>query len=362
MEFVVMPDGLYGASVRVNDKWLGVVEEQPIKFQYPNQGEYQLLVEFTPLRKDPTSDVYALPFARVVKIKNGEIVDPREEADGLLHIRKVGGKFQLHVSYPKVSGLSETVEILPRLLQTEAGDFDHDGRLDMVETFATNLRGHVRIRLATGETLFQEVYPDREVRVEVVDLNRDGRPDVLIFWRAFNELSPTNKWRMQLWDSSDGGLSTFEGFSGIRRNGSGDAALESKRESIYRQVTDLYQCRFTKGEAIPQFVHLRSEEKTLQRALTESEALDAFMSSLEMCDRTGAALYLAKGVPLADVEAALGSNYAHEINEMRGSHGDLSVFEWKVPGYYDRERRVHVELVEQPDNISVYKIARVLPR
>ncbi len=360
MEFVVMPDHMYGASVRVNGKWLGVVEEQPIKFQFPDQGEYLVLVELAPLRKDPTAEVYALPFARVIKTKNGEIVPPLEEADGLLHIRKVGGQYQLHVTYPKVDGLGDTVEILPRLQQTEMGDFNHDGRLDIVETFATNLRGHVRIRLSTGETMFQEVYPDRDVRVEVVDLNRDGRPEVLIFWRAFQEINPQNKWRMQVWDPADGGISTFEGFSGIRRNGHGECLIESKQESLYRRVIRLFQCRYTKGEAVPQFVLTRTEEKTLERALTENDTLEAFMHSLEMGDRNGAALYLAKGYPLADAQQALGPVYAHEIGDLRGSRCTVSLFEWLLPGYYDRERMAQVELVQQPDNSSVWKIARIV--
>jgi hypothetical protein len=362
MEFVVMPDWMYGASVRVNGKWLGVVEEQPIKFQFPSQGEFSMLVELTPLRKDPTSDVYALSFARMIKIKDGDIIAPIEEVDGLLHIRKANHQFQLHFLYPKVDGLGGPMETLPRLMQTEMGDFDHDGRLDVAETFVTNLRGHVRIRLATGETLLQEVYPDREVRVEVVDLNKDGRMDVLIFWRAFNELDAENKWRMQFWDSADGGVSTFEGFSGVRRNGRGEVLLEKKQESPFRRVIQLYETRFTKGESMPQFVFVRTEEKTLQRAQTESEVLEAFFTSLTMGDTQGAALYLAKGLSLSQIQSLLGTVYAYEVTAHRGDMFDVSVFEWIVPGYYDRERRFQIQLMEEPDNASVWKIARVARR
>ncbi|ARU60123.1 hypothetical protein CBW65_02905 [Tumebacillus avium] len=351
MEFAVMPDYLYGASVRVNGKWLGVIDERPLKFRIRDAGAFTLLVELSPLQSDPTGDVVAVPFARVIKIKDGEIVPPEVETDGSIHIRKAGRSWQLHFVYPKVEVLGQGLETLLLPLQTESADFDHDGRLDVAETFATNLRGHVRVKSATGQILLQEVYPDSAVRIEAADLTRDGRPDLLIFWRGAQD-EPY----MQLWDGADASISTFEGFTGIRRAARAEVLLEKKLQTPFRETVGLYRYQPVPHES-PQFQLVRAEDRTLQRADVEAETVEAFLSSVEAGDRKGAALYLAKGFPLPDLHF-----YGHEIESVEGAKSAVSVYEWLTPGYYDVEKYFALDLVRQPDAVSEWKIRAIKPR
>lgn len=351
MEFAVMPDYLYGASVRVNGKWLGIIDERPLKFRIGDAGTFTLLVELSPLQSDPTGDVVAVPFARVIKIKDGEIVPPEVETDGSLHVRKTGRSWQLHFVYPKVEVLGQGLETLLLPLQTESADFDHDGRLDVAETFATNLRGHVRVKSATGQILLQEVYPDSALRIETADLNRDGRPDLLIFWRGAQD-EPY----MHLWDSSDASMSTFEGFTGIRRSGRAETLLEKKVQTPFRETVQLYRFQPVPHES-PQILPVRTEDRTLQRADAAAETVEAFLSSVEAGDCKGAELYLAKGTKLPDLHF-----YAHEIESVEGAKAAVCVYEWLTAGYYDEEKYFALDLVRQPDGVSEWKIRGIKPR
>jgi hypothetical protein len=360
MEFAVMPDHLYGASVRVNGKWLGAVEDRPLPFRIESEGEYTLLLELTPLRGDLTGDVIPIPFARMIKIKNNDIAAPEVETDGALQIRKSGTRFQLHYVYPKTEALGQSLETLLMPLQTETADFDHDGRLDVAETFVTNLRGHVRVRSATGQILLQEVYPDSAVRIEAADLTRDGRPDLLIFWRGRGEEGPDEEAFMQLWDPVDGALSTHLGFTGIRRTGRGEALVEKTVKTPFRQVTCLYRYHRQPGESA-QFQPVRVEERTLLRADDEAETAEAFLSALETKDTKGAELYLANGTSLPAILRTLPDLNAHEIGTVQDGKALVSLYSWIVPGYYDVEKHVALELVRQPDSASEWKIRAVKP-
>ncbi|ASS74198.1 hypothetical protein CIG75_03820 [Tumebacillus algifaecis] len=352
MEFAVMPDYLYGASVRINDKWLGIVEDdRPLLFRVRDTGPFTLLVELAPLRTDLTGDVIAVPFARVIKIQDGEIVPPDVETDDALHIRKSGSGFQLHFVYPKVEVLGQGLETLMMPLQTETADFDHDGRLDVAQTFATNLRGHVRLKSAKGNILLQEVYPDNALQIEAADLTRDGRPDLLIFWRGAHD-EPF----LHLYDGADGSLSTYPGFTGMRRTGLADVLLENKVQTGFREVVKLYRYLPVPYESA-QFQLMRTETKILQLAADEEDTVEAFLAAIAVEDRQGAELYLAKGVRLPDL-----SWYAHEMHSAKDGVATASIFQWIVPGYYDRELWLELELVRQPDKVSVWKIGAVKMR
>ncbi|TCP58122.1 hypothetical protein EV586_102573 [Tumebacillus sp. BK434] len=351
MEFAVIPDYLYGASVRVNGKWLGIVEERPVKFRIGDVKAFTLLVEVSPLQSDPTGDVTAVPFARVIKIKDGAIVPPEVEPDGALHVRKTAQGHELHFVYPKVEVLGQGLETLLVPKQTESADFDHDGRLDVAETFATNLRGHVRVRSATGRILLQEVYPDNELHIAAADLNRDGRPDLLIFWRG-----ALDEPLLQLWDGADGSISTFAGFTGIRRTARAETLLEKKVQTPFREWVELYRFQPVPHES-PQFKLVRTEDRTLQRADVEGETLEAFLSSFEAGDRKGAMLYLTKGTPLPELNF-----YAHEIDRVNGGNLSAMVYHWIEPGYYDEEHVLAFDLVRQPDAVSEWKIKSIQRR
>ncbi|MFD2169802.1 FG-GAP repeat domain-containing protein [Tumebacillus lipolyticus] len=354
MEFVVMPDHLYGASVRINGKWLGAVEERPLSFQVRADGAFSLLFELMPLASDPAGDVTAVPFARLVKVKQGKIVSPVVEADGALHLRKVGAEHHVHFVYPKIEAIGEGLETLLMPLQTETADFDHDGRLDVAESFATNLRGHVRVRSASGKILLQEVYPDNALHIEAADLTKDGRPDLLIFWRGRGEEGIDEPY-MQLWDGADGALSTHAGFTGIRRTGRGEVLVEKREQSPFRQVVQLFRYQRTPGESA-QFQAVKREAKMLQRADDEAETLEAFLLAWEMRDSEGAELYLAKGSESAVLLGSLSPFYGHEIESIHSPRATVSVYEWIDPGFYDLEKKISFELVRQPDQVSEWKI------
>lgn len=358
MEFAIMPDGLFGASVRVNGKWLGSVEDKPLLFKVPDQGEYQLLLEFTPLQSDPSGEVHSVPFARNIKIKDGQIVPPIIEPDGFLIVRKSGALHKLFFTYPKVNALANGLQTLLMPMQNETADFDRDGRLDTVETFVTNMSGHVRVRSATGKVLLLDVYPDNGLRVAVTDLTRDGRPDLLIFWKEPDVMAGAEDARMQLWDPSDGALQGFIGFTGVRKNSAGDALVEKKRTTPYREITELYRYHRKPGESA-RFDLVRTEEKTRMRADTPADTVEAFLSSLEIGDTKGATLYLAKEAPIIATLQAVGNFYGHEIDTVNEPHSTFRVFEWLSPGYYDMERAYRMVLVQDPDKTSVWKVLSI---
>lgn len=352
MEFLVMPDHLFGASVRVNGQWLGLVEETPLPFQMKEgSGGTRMLIECTPLQTDLTGDVYPLPFARVVQIQNGRLVVPDTEPDGWLHIRRSGRTHQIFFRYPKVDALGSCTETLPLPLQLETADFDHDGRLDTVQTYFTNQCGHLRVTSATGAILLQEVYPDNGLRVEVVDINRDGRPEVLVFWEEHDVP------HLHIWEAADNALTGFHGYTGIRRIGRGDAWIEQKATTPFREVIRLHRYTRKPGES-PVFEFVRAEERTLQRADTPQETVEAFLSSLQIGDAAGAKLYVGKGANQATVTAAPGTFYSYEIGAVNGGKVQAVVYEWLAEGYYDTERPLSFELVQQPDEVSEWKVTR----
>ncbi|HEU4965798.1 MAG TPA: VCBS repeat-containing protein [Bacilli bacterium] len=360
MEFSIRPDDLFGATVRVNGKWLGIVEEKPLAFRVPEQGEYQLLIELAPLQADPSGDVYPLSFARLVTVKDGKIVPPIVVPDGFLHLRKAGAQHQIFFIYPKVNALARGLETLAMSMQVETADLDRDGRLDTVETFATNMSGHVRVRAATGKILLQDVYPDNGVRVAVTDLTRDGRPDLLIFWREPSVANGGDDARMQLWDPASGSLNGFIGYTGVRKSGAGDALVERKRTTPYREVTELFRYDRKPGESAT-FTPVRTEEKMRMRADTPADTVEAFLSSLEIDDGKGATLFLAKEAPILATMQAVAPFYAHEIDTVRDGEATVRVFRWIEPGYYDRELAFRIELVQEPDKVSQWKIRGVTP-
>ncbi|MGB8956391.1 MAG: VCBS repeat-containing protein [Tumebacillaceae bacterium] len=349
MEFAIMPDGLYGASVRINGKWLGIVEERPLGFTMPDHGTYIVLLELTPLATDPSGDVHPLPIARVFHVGDGRILEPATIPDGFLHLRRTARsqRHDIHYAYPKTEALGYHLESLPQLSQTETADFDRDGRLDTVEVYTTDRAAHVRVRSATGTLLLSEVFPDPKLHIEVADITRDGRADLLIFW---HDEEP----RVMLWESADGSLSSYEGFTGIRRLGRGDALLEIAKGSPFRQATELFRYSRKVGESA-QFERVRTEEQLLRRAEDPTDTVEAFLTALEQNDRPGAQLFLARGVALPE----LGNLYAHEIDTADGSIVTASAFEWLMRGFYDVERSLRFDFVQQPDKISEWKIGKV---
>jgi len=357
MEFQVMPDRLFGASVRINGRWLGVVEGQPLTFTLPDEGAFGVLVELTPLQSDPTGDAHPLGIARTIHVRDGEILEPNVMPDGWLHIRSRERRYEIHYIYPKTDALGQGAETLPVLLRTETADFDRDGRLDAVETYAASRSGHVRVRSAQGQILFQDVYPDNALRVEVADLTQDGRPDLLIFWRNGDLADPNGEDKMQLWEAQDGALSTFKGYTGIRRTGRSEVLVERRKSTPYRQLIECYRYS-RKPEESAQFTLVKVEAQWLQRADTEEELLDAFLSLLELGDERGAEAYLARNVTLPEVAGVLGPFYAHDAGRLGEGRWRVEVYEWQVPGYYDRTRVFQLELLRRPDKISEWKIAR----
>jgi hypothetical protein len=358
MEFAVMPDHLFGASVRINGQWLGVVEEQALHFSMKGTGAYIMLVEIAPLAADPSGEVYPLPLARVLRIKDGALVEPETEPDGMLHVRRAGRLHQLHVVYPKVDALGGCLETLPLPLQNETVDFDHDGRLDTAETFFTSQCGHLRVRSATGTILLQEVYPDNGLRIEVVDLNRDNRPELLIFWEERAGRDGLSVQRMQHWDPSDASLAGYEGFTGVRRLGRGEVLIEKQQRTSYREVIDLYRYVRRAGESA-EFPFVRREERLLMRADAPVDTLEALFESLEIGDESGAKAYLARVATWAEVARAVGKPYSHEIGQVKDGRGAVRAFEWIYEGFYDAERVLSVEMVKEPDAVSEWKVARL---
>ena len=349
MEFAIMPDGLYGASVRINGKWLGIVEERPLVFTMPDHGNYVVLLELSPLATDPSGDVHPLPLARAFHVEDGRILEPATIPDGFLHLRRTARsqRHAIHYTYPKTEALGYHLESLPLLMQTETADFDRDGRLDIVEVYTTDRTAHVRVRAATGALLMSEIFPDPKLRVEVADITRDGRADLLIFWQ---DEEP----RVMLWESADSSLSSYEGFTGLRRLGRGDVLLEKAQGSPFRQSIELYRYSRKVGESA-QFERVRMEDQLLRRAEDPSDTVEAFLTALEQNDRPGAQLFLAKGAALPD----LGNLYAHEIETAVDSTVTVSVFEWLMRGFYDVEHHFRFDLVQQPDKISEWKIGKV---
>ena len=349
MEFAIMPDGLYGASVRINGKWLGIVEERPLGFTMPDYGKFIVLLELSPLATDPAADVHPLPIARAFHVEDGRILEPATIPDGFLHLRRTARtqRHDIYYTYPKTEALGYHLESLPQLSQTETADFDRDGRLDTVEVYTTDRAAHVRVRSATGTLLISEVFPDPKLHVEVADITRDGRADLLIFWQ---DEEP----RVMLWESADGSLSSYEGFTGLRRIGRGDALLEKTKGSPFRQSIELYRYSRKVGESA-QFERVRTEDQLLRRAEHSSDTVEAFLTALEQNDRPGAQLFLAKGVALPD----FGSLYAHEIELSAGPSVTAAAFEWIMRGFYDVERHLRFDLVQQPDKFSEWKIGKV---
>lgn len=358
MQVSVMPDHLYGASVRVNGRWLGVVEAQPLAFTLPQTGSYTVLVELMPLHADPTGDVYPIPFAHLIRIVDGAIAEPDQEPNGQIHIRRVGERHQLHVSYPKTDALGRTLDTLPMQLQTLSADFDRDGRLDTADAYATARAGHVVVRSAKGQVLFQDVYPDNGLRIEVADLTRNGRPDLLIFWQEPGESDPLLEHRLHLWEAHDSALSTFSGFTGLKRVGGGDVLLERKKSSPYRQVLEYYRYSRQPGESAQMHV-VSIEAEWRQRAETPEETLDAFLTALELGDERGAEQLLARRGEFALIRARLGHFYSHDLSRPEQGRIRAQLFEWIIPRYCDLERQLDVQLVRQPDPISEWKISAV---
>lgn len=361
MQFSVMPDHMFGAAVRINGHLLGVVEERPLTFSISKTREAKVLVELSPLASDPGGDVYPLPFSRLIRLKDDAIVPPIVEPDGFLHIRKSGEQHQLYFTYPKVEALDACYETLPMPLQTLTADFDHDGRLDSVETFATNRCGHVRVRSATGAILLQEVFPDSQLHVDIADLNHDGRPDLLIFWEKRERATTEEGYHVLYWDAATQSLSAFEGYTGVRRTGTGEVLLERKLQTPYWQVIRLF--KYTrKEEESAVFVPVRTEEKMLMRAESKEDAVEAFFGLLELGGAEGERWYMVGNyMSLPEMKRLLGTFYAHEIVKVTGNFVDMRLFEWIEPGYYDKERMVRLEMAHLPEKESEWKIARVLP-
>ncbi|WP_038091809.1 FG-GAP repeat domain-containing protein [Tumebacillus flagellatus] len=355
MQFTIIPDSLYGASARVNGKWLGIVESRPVSFTVPDSGEFYLLVELSPLQADPSGDVFALPIARVLHIRDGQLLPPDTEPDGVLHLRRAPKTIELHFRYPKLDAPHRNLETLPRPVQIESIDLDKDARLDAVETYATNRSGHVRIRLADGQLLYEDVFPDPKLRVELADINRDGRPDVLVFWTDPEELDPLSAPKLMLWESPDGSLDVFSGFTGVKRIGGGDVLMERTRSSDYLSVTDLLRYTRQPGESA-QFVPVRREEQCLQRALTIEETADAYLTALELQDELGAEHYLSRGTKLK-----LDPFYAHHLDTVKHSALHAVLYHWIYPDYYDDEKKLLFEFTHQPDKWSEWKITRAVP-
>ncbi|MGZ4164869.1 MAG: FG-GAP repeat domain-containing protein [Tumebacillaceae bacterium] len=360
MQFSVMPDHLFGATVRINGHFLGVVEERPLSFSISKTQEASLLVELAPLAVDPSGDVFPLPLSRIIRLKNNAIESPQVEPDGFLHIRKSGEVHQLHFIYPKVEALDACYETLPIPLQSLTADFDNDGRLDAVETFATNRCGHVRVRSATGAILLQEVFPDNQLHVDIADLNQDGRPDLLIFWEKRERSTSEEGNHLLYWEPATESLSAYEGFTGIRRIGPREVLLERKQATPYWQVTKLFKYTRKEGESA-EFLPIRAEEKMLMRAESKEDAVEAFLGLLELGGGDGEKWYVAGNyMSLAEMKRLLGTFYAHEIVKVAGNTVDVRLFEWIEQGYYDKERMVRLELAHLPEKESEWKIVRVI--
>ncbi|PWK14814.1 FG-GAP repeat domain-containing protein [Tumebacillus permanentifrigoris] len=360
MEFTIMPDNLYGASASVNGKWLGIVESRPISFTVPDHGEYYVLAEFTPLQADPGGDVYPIPIARVLHIRNGEVVAPIVEPDESLHLRRSGSRIELHYRYPKADAPTRNLETLPHLVQVESIDLDKDGRLDSVETFASNKSGHIRIRLADGAIAYEGVFPDPNLRLSIADVNRDGRPDVMVFWTDPEEQDSLQAAKMMLWESPDGSIDSFNGLTGVKRIGAADVLFERTRKSPYRVVTEYLRYTRQPGESAV-FVPVRAaEEQFLQRAESLEETAEAFLTALELQDDKGAELYLARGTSLKPILQTLGPFYAHHLGPVKKTTLHAAVYEWVYPNYYDREKKLLLEFAHHPDKWSDWKLTRVV--
>lgn len=361
MEFTIMPDNLYGASASVNGKWLGIVDRRPLSFTVPDHGEFYILAAFTPLQGDPSGDIYPIPFARVLHIRDGVLAPSDVEPDEALHLRRSGTRIELHFKYPKADVSTRNLETLPRLVQVETGDLDKDGRLDSIETYATNLNGHVRIRLADGTFAYEGVFPDPNLRVSVADVNRDGRPDVMVFWTDPEESDALLALKMMLWESPDGFIDSFAGITGVKRIGAADVLFERTRKSSFRAVTEYLRYTRQPGESAI-FVPVRTaEEQFLQRAETIEDTAEAFLSALEMGDEKGAELYLARGTALKPIQQVLGSFYAHELDSVKKTTLHAALYDWIYPNYYDAEKKLLFEFAPHPDRWSEWKLTRVIP-
>ncbi|MBL0385826.1 VCBS repeat-containing protein [Tumebacillus sp. ITR2] len=354
MQFTIIPDNLYGATARVNGKWLGLVDARPITFTMPDQGEFYLLLELTPLQPDPSGDVFVLPITRVVHIRDGELLAPATEPDGYLHLRRTAKGTEIHYIYPKLDAPLRNLETLPRPVQIESIDLDHDARLDAVEIYATNRSGHIRIRLADGQLLYEDVVPDPKLRVELADLNRDGRPDVLMFWTDPEEQDPLLAPKLQLWESPEGSLDIFTGFTGVKRIGGGDVLLERTRTTPFLAVTDLMRYTRQPTESA-HFVPVRREEQCLQRATSIEETAEAYLTALELQDEIGAEHYLSHGT-----KPKLHPFYAHHIDGVKHSTLQATLYHWIYPNFYDGEKKLHFEFAHHPDKWSDWKITRVV--
>lgn len=361
MKFRIMPDDLYGASARVNGQWLGVVETRPLSFTVSDQGEFYLLVELTPLISDPSGDVYAIPIARVLHIREGEVQPPAVESDGVLHLRRDANDVEIHYRYPKVDAPTRYLETLPQKHQVETVDLDKDGRLDTVESYITNKNGHVRIRLADGTELFEGVFPDPRLQIVVADINRDGRPDVLVLWQDPEEEDPLHAAKLMLWESPEGAIDTFSHITGVKRIGAGDVLLERTRRSPFRSVTEYLRYTRKPWESAT-FVPVRTEERLLQRAETVEETAEAFLTALEQQDHKGAHMYLARGKTLSSLAIAQCPFYAHRVDAVQHAAVSVTLYEWLYPHYYDCAKTLHLEFVQEPDKWSEWKVHRVLPR
>lgn len=117
--------------------------------------------------------------------------------------------------------------------------------------------------------------------------------------------------------------------------------------------------RYTRktGESA-QFEFVRAEARNLQRADTPQETVEAYLSSLEIGDVNGAKLYVRKGVNPEGIVAAPGKFYSYEVGAANEGRVQAVMYEWIAEGFYDVERPLHFELVQQPNAVSEWKVTR----
>jgi hypothetical protein len=106
------------------------------------------------------------------------LTDTTEPSDGL----DAGARAYVHDGNRFVEATSQLGLVMPLLTDTDTGDFNHDGRLDVVQLSSTELR--VMFGTSSGYTVGYSLAVTGGVGLGIGDVNADGLPDIYVARRT----------------------------------------------------------------------------------------------------------------------------------------------------------------------------------